>query len=258
MKKYSVLIVGAGNQGALSDIPGSENSHKIISFAHAFTMYPNFDIIGIADIDEEKSKHAEKIWNIPGGCSYIKPDVVVIATPDDAHFQELYNWAHKDVKLVIVEKPLCDDLQQAREIVELYKAKGIPLMVDNTRNFIPCLRNLTKEHGKAISGYCLFNRGWLHSAVHAIGFFRMFNLANYKIKEVKNLDFRVWILNICFEDGYVWSEERITNDMPVPQYYDFHMEHVVENAFNFLEGEEPLIYTGEMALKDLETCFNLM
>jgi hypothetical protein len=131
-------------------------------------------------------------------------------------------------------------------------------MVDNTRNYIPCLRNLTKEHGKAVAGYCLFNRGWLHTAIHAIGFFSMLDLENYRIKEIKDADHRIWSLVVVFEDDYIWSEERITNDMPVPEYLDLHMQYVINNAYNFLDGREELIYTGEMALKDLETCVNLM
>jgi hypothetical protein len=36
------------------------------------------------------------------------------------------------------------------------------------------------------------------------------------------------------------------------------MKYVAENAYNFLEGKEELKCTGEMALKSLEMCFELM
>jgi len=259
MKKYNVLIIGAGGQGALADAPGSLNQNKIISFAHAFKEHQGFRLEGFYDVDIKRAADAARAWKTEYWAGWpVCVDVIVIATDDNNHYEPLKKALEHKPKLVICEKPLCTDLQQAREIVELYQAKGIPLMVDNTRNFIPCLRSLNKDHGKAISGYCLFNRGWLHSAVHAVGFFKMLGLTNYKVREVKNLDFRVWVLSACFEDGYVWSEERITDGMPVPEYCNLHMKYVVENAFGFLEGKEPLIYTGEMALKDMETCFSLM
>ena len=40
--------------------------------------------------------------------------------------------------------------------------------------------------------------------------------------------------------------------MQVPDYYDFHTRYVIENAYNFLEGKEELLCTGEDALKALE------
>ena len=261
------MIIGCGGQGAKADQLGSGNEYKIISFAHAFKVHKNTDEIIFVDKNLEKAQEASETW----GCVYsgtIKdafddykpymPHIAVVSTNDEQHYEILKQLANYPLKLVICEKPLCTDLQQAQEIVELYKQKNIPLMVDNTRNFIPELRSLTKEHGKAISGYALFNRGLLHSATHIFGFFRMLRCDNYKIRELDKLDFRVWILSITFEDGFIWSEERITNDMPVPDIYSNHMWYIVENAYNFLEGKEPLFYTGEEASKDIEECYKLM
>jgi len=210
----------------------------------------------IDDIDIEKAWKAMDIWKCMA-CYHKYFDIAIIATSDNSHYINLIDVINYNPKLVICEKPLCNNLNQAQKIVEFYKQKNIPLMVDNTRNFIPELRNLTKEHGKAISGYALFNRGLLHSATHIFGFFRMLGCDNYKMRELSELDFRVWVLCVTFEDGFIWSEERITNDMPVPSMYDYHMKYVVENAFDFLEGKKPILYTGEDALKDIEECFNL-
>jgi len=260
---YNVLICGLGGQGILADAPGSENEHKIISYAKAFSLHA---ATGLLCFDDKCNKKSIKAMQIYGGCATTlryaceckNIDIAVISTPDDTHFGILKQLAEYSLKLVICEKPLTTDLQQAIEIVQLYKDKNIPLMIDNTRNFIPELRNLPNEHGKAISGYALFNRGLFHSAMHIFGFFRMLGCNNYKIRELDELDFRVWILSVTFEDGFIWSEERITNDMPVWSRYDHHMKYVVENAYNFLEGKEPLFYTGEEALKDIEECCKLM
>lgn len=254
-----MLIVGAGNQGALADAPGSGNEHKIISFAHAFKEHPGFEIIGIADTDEKKSKYAESLWREPDsigkGCSKIKPDIVVIATPDDTHCELLKYFVEQPLKLVICEKPLCTDLQQAREIVELYKSKGIPLMCNYTRRFLPHYDRL-KKHGKPTYAKCIFNRGWLHTATHAIDFFNMIDCDNYYIEKFPFEDVRVWDINV-FYDNYVFSEKRYGND-PVWNYCDKQTWYVADNAYNFLEGREQLKCTGEDGLRALEICYELM
>ena len=263
-RKYNVLIVGTGGQGAFADEPNGENSAKIISFAHAFKLHPGFTNPILYDTDPAKAEKAAKVWNTHKTDDYVfalgfqRFDVAIVATPDDTHYEILKTLAKHPLKLVICEKPLCTGLQEAQEIVELYKAKNTPLMVNNTRNYIPRLRSLVEAHGKATFGYCLFNKGWVHSAIHAIGFFNMLGLDNYLIKEVAQKETRTWVLVACFEDGYIWSEERVTDHMPVSDYYDQHMRYVVDNAYQFLEGNQPLLYDAKNALKDLEKCFVLM
>jgi len=257
-RKYNILIIGCGGQGAMADVPGSGNEHKIISFTSAFSKHENTNNIIFYDEDIKKQAEAARIWNgvdiwdIESTMKYV--DIVIIATPDDSHFYYLKKVAEYKPKLVIAEKPLCDDLNQAREIVELYKEKNIPLLVNYTRRFIPYYDKL-KQWGKPKYGECRFNRGWLHTGTHAIDFFEMWRLDDYKLIEVES-DERVWDLKFYF-DGKMFGEKRIGN-APVWQYYDDSMIHVANNAYNFLEGKEDIKCTGEDALNALEICYNLM
>jgi hypothetical protein len=255
MKKWNVLILGAGAQGSEADQPGSD---KIITFAHAFKNYGAE--LSFFDLNLEKSLNAANKW---GGnnegileasyLDYRKFDIAIIATPDYAHHHFLKLLAGSSLKLVICEKPICADLKQAHKIVRLYREKGIPLMVNYTRRFLPYYDHL-KQYGEPVYGTCTFNRGWLHTATHAIDFFNMIGLDNYRIIEAPT-DYRVWDLKVYYKD-HVFSEVR-TGDMPVWDYYDKSHWHIAENAFNFLEGKEPIKCTGEMALEALEKCFEL-
>lgn len=272
--KYNVIIVGAGKQGCFSDAPGSGNEHKIISFAHAVTEHPGFELNGFYDSDHTKSLKAQEYW---GGCAFAtieralnpagckKPDVVVIATPDNLHYELLKHLAYFPLKLVIVEKPLCTNLQQAREVVELYKAKGRDLCVNYTRMFLPYYeelrqRYLSGEFGKLIWGKAVFNRGLLHTGTHAISFLNWIEPrpehkhSYFCLEPFEN--YRIWQIELFFEK-YHWQEQRI-GDMPVWPYYDKSHWHVVENAYQFLQGREPLKCTAEDALRTLEICFELM
>ena len=194
-------------------------------------------------------------------------DVAVVATNDGQHYEPLKQLAEYPLKLVICEKPLCDNLQHAREVVALYKAKGIPLMVDYTRRFLPVYEDLRQRYWRGELGECLyiqatFNRGFLHSGSHAADFIHWFGgnflqgIPPYQLKYVDGADYRIWQLDVYFEN-YHWREERI-GDMPVPAWADHHMRYVAENAHNFLEGREALKCTGEDSLRSLEMCFELM
>jgi len=271
MNKYNVLIIGAGGQGALADIPGSLNENKIISYAHAFKEHKGFTIKEFLDIDDNKIIEAYKIWEIEipkyfksrqenkihkDDCGpLLNIDIAVVSTPDNTHYEILKQLAEYPLKLVICEKPICTDLQQAKEIVELYKTNGIPLMVDYTRRFIPELEAL-KQYGPPELAICEFNRGFLHSGSHAVDMFNMLEAKNIRLIEVPLESERIWKINLYWKDKH-WQEKRIGND-PVPEYYSNHMKYVAENAYNFLEGKEELKCTGEMALKSLEMCFELM
>lgn len=250
--------MGAGGQGSEADQPGSGNEHKIISYGHAFSAHPGFNLLGFYDIDREKAFKAADAWRSDALPHWpIIADVIVIATLDDTHYEQLLKAIDHRLPpdLVICEKPICTDLEQAREIVDLYSKKNIPLMVNYTRRFLPYYDHL-KQYGKPIYGTCAFNRGWMHTATHAIDFFNMIGCDNYRMIEIPADSYRVWDLKVYYKD-HVFSEVR-TADMPVWDYYDKSHWYIAENAYNFLEGKEPIKCTGENALAALEKCFELM
>ncbi len=250
---YNCLIIGAGKQGCLSDALGSGNEHKIISFAHAIKEHEGFRLDGFMDNDYLKAKKAVEIWGGKAFDNIVNADIFIITTPDDLHFGTLLELVKYRPKLVICEKPLCVDLDAARAIVQLYKDKGIPLMVGYTRNFM----SYYEFEKDIVAGFLTFNRGWIHTATHAIGLFNKLGIENYTISEIKGCDFRVWDLIIYFADGTFFQERRIAN-MPVWDYYDNCTRHLMDNAYKFLGGKEPIKCTGEMALKALEKCYELM
>ncbi len=185
---------------------------------------------------------------------YRKIDIAVVATPDTAHYITLKQILNSSLKLVICEKPICDNIIIAREIVELYKRNSIPLMVNYTRRFIPHYDYLI-QYGRPLYGICVYNRGLLHTASHATDFFDMVGCEKYELHESQNKD-RVWALAVIYEN-YTFTEVRV-GDQPVWNYYDYSHRHVVKNAYNFLEGREPIKCDGDMALRALEKCYELM
>lgn len=270
---YSVLIIGAGNKGALADAPGSGNENKFLSYAHAAKEHPGLEIMGVVDNDISKIVNACTIWGIPTALSSlnvglinVSPDIAIVSTPDDTHYKILWQLANYPLKLVICEKPLCTDLQQAREIVELYRQKNIPILVDYTRRFIPQYQQMKAEidtgrWGAFLEGYGYFNRGWLHTGSHMVDFILWMRgtMDGFRITEI-GTDYR-WIYQIgmfYFKDFFSDHAVNFVKNPHVDSIYDKHLWYVMDNAFEFLEGRQKLLCTGEDALRTLEECYKRM
>ena len=246
MKKYSALIIGAGNMGAMNDAPVTENSHKTISYANALIKNGNF-VVHCHDLDFEKNKLACDTWNIdmlhPLECY----DVIVIATPEDTHYEELVLAINRKPKLIICEKPFCTNHQEAEKIVALAEKMNVPILVDYTRRFIPhwqLHKKFLKSNGELKEYIVNINRGKLHTGSHLVDLFNWFfpdREFNHKFNYV-DVPYRVFDFKLFFENGVIY-ESRITNDEPVSDIYDHHTKHVINNALGFLEGTETLLCT---------------
>lgn len=106
------------------------------SFVHlpSLVSYPDAELIGIANRGAEKGAQTAAQFGIPRSFTdhhdllALKPDVVLIATPHDTHYQ-----LAKDALLsgadVMVEKPMVIDADQGRELVTIAQEKGLHLHV---------------------------------------------------------------------------------------------------------------------------------
>ena len=63
MKKFNVLVMGAGRIGALFDNPLNK---QIITHAHAASKHKNFNLVGFVDKDKENLNKAAQLWNCKG------------------------------------------------------------------------------------------------------------------------------------------------------------------------------------------------
>jgi len=255
MTKYSCLIVGCGNMGALNDAPGSGNEHKTISFAKALKESGRFDLY-FYDTDKIKMENAVKTWggNIQDDAWWTPYfDVVIITTPDETHKQQLIEALEYYPKLVICEKPFCSSVAEAKEIIELYEEKGIPILLDYTRRFIPEYRDLIGKVGMMTID---FNRGRLHTLTHALDLVTMYGIEECfdrtDVSEFYDDTKRIWSLRLFSKTGDIlFAEQRIFDEAVHPRY-DHHTKYVIDNALEYLDEGKPLLCTMYDGLKALE------
>lgn len=185
------VIIGAGSIGALKDskFDNKENKENVLTHAHAVYENINTELVGIIDNNQRKSILAAKKWNTESIYSIkdlelIKPDIVIVATPQETHFEVLKEVLKYKPKLVIAEKPFCNSKKEATEIMLEYRKECIPLLINYTRRYSPIIRSFASHIrqgglGKIYHSRILYDRGFIRDACHALDFFR-FSLGEFK------------------------------------------------------------------------------
>lgn len=153
----------------------------------AISTYNNAQVVGIADIGQDRLKQFGKKYGIGAQFSNFeemidktRPDVVHVITPPLTHAA----IATKILEMgcaVLVEKPMCMDEREADRIIEAAKSNGKPLCVMHNHLYDPPVQKakdlirskpgndpyLVKityllEHGKLVEEGCLDPGHWIH------------------------------------------------------------------------------------------------
>lgn len=146
-----VCIIGMGPIG---------NTH-----AKAYRSIPEVELAGVCDrIEERASKGGqqyETAWYLDAQkmLDEIKPDLVSVATGgfeySSDHYeptlQVLNSGAH-----VLCEKPICNDLVKAEEMVRTARERGLCLAVDLNHRFTPAARTAKQWQDEGRIGELLF------------------------------------------------------------------------------------------------------
>lgn len=127
-----VAVIGVGAMGK--------------NHARVYSELNGTKLVAVADIDETGAKIAEKY-----NCKFYKDykemlkkeniDAVSIAVPTKFH-KEIAIDAINTKKHVLVEKPITDNINDAKEIIKAAKENNIKLMVGHVERFNPAVQRL--------------------------------------------------------------------------------------------------------------------
>lgn len=181
-KIYSVALIGAGRIAAGFDAP---KSRSVLTHAHAVVSSHRLKLAGITDTDEARGMREARKWKTSFYGSHdemlkqTKPDIVVIATPDQTHTNILLRVLRECPRLVICEKPISSNKADIPKIRDAVRKSKIPVIVNLNRRFDPTVRAVQSDirrgrFGKIISASAHYTRGLLHNGVHAIDLARFF------------------------------------------------------------------------------------
>ncbi len=169
--KIDVLVVGGGmiskevilptvfqeqKQGRVGNVSISTLTGDIITELRGmfpkFTEYPNPDIYG--ETERYPDMFKEAIRNLP------ENGVVIVATPDHLH-TPVIKAALEIGRHVIVEKPLCLKVAEAKEIIEIANAKGIYVLTDYHKRHDRSIRAARYKFRRGELGEMLHGHAWI-------------------------------------------------------------------------------------------------
>ncbi len=112
---------------------GSIHLSKLVNF-------PEIERIYVYDINPQKMLEAQEKYNVVITRSLEeivkKSDAIICASPTTTHY-DIVKFCIDEGKPVFVEKPLTDNLESAKEIVELSRRKGVKVQVGHVERFNP-------------------------------------------------------------------------------------------------------------------------
>ena len=135
-KKIKVAVLGLGYMG--------QNHTRILS------SLPNVDLVAICDADNTKNSELSQKYKVR---SYTKVedlikkeklDAIFICLPTTFHYKASKLALEKEIA-VFVEKPICDKINQAQDLIAYSKEKKVPIMVGHIERFNPVVKEIKKR-----------------------------------------------------------------------------------------------------------------
>ena len=188
MKKNKVMIIGLGNIGL--GINSLNKNLKFLSHAFAIKSCPNLLLdIGI-DNNLERRKIFKNNFNVEThkDISSLKKkskfDIVVVSVNTQNHYKIILDIINKiKTKIILVEKPFCSNVNQARKLKKILDKKNIKCFINYPRRFlngISYLKNLIQD--KFFFGKINISGGLINNGCHFIDLMNYLFDGNPEIK----------------------------------------------------------------------------
>jgi len=173
---FKAAIIGCGRiaGGYDREVP----SEWSISHAGAYHLVSDTELIAVADPNPEVLKAFCKKWGVVSGYSDYhemlsneRIDIVSLCLPTALHFEALAAVVACDIRAVFCEKPLSNDLDQARRMIDL--CRGRIVAVNYFRRWNTTLDELGSElksgrYGKVISITVRYTKGLQVNGSHLV------------------------------------------------------------------------------------------
>ena len=113
------------------------------------------------------------------------PDILTVCVPDKLHYDMLKKIIIFSPKLVIIEKPISLNPSLTKKITKIYNDKGIKLIVNYSRRFVPFFLELSRKlkNEKIIACNIAYSNGTKHNGCHVLDLIQMLfgKIINFKV-----------------------------------------------------------------------------
>lgn len=169
------VIVGCGHIAGGGDVPRPD------AYAPALLRSPQYRLVSCLDQWEDKAMSfadrygCEVAEDLTSALELFRPQLVIIATPDDQHAPVLISLLEDGhcPPAVIVEKPYCLTESEANEIARAQSKSQVGIFVNHNRRLdsrIHKLRSaiLENEFGRPLKVRATYYGGWMHNGIHVV------------------------------------------------------------------------------------------
>ena len=182
-KKVLVCHIGAGRIGFTLEF--DKKRKKPASHLGMWKHNKNTKLLGVCEKKEIKNKLIHKISSgINVYKNYIhmikkeKPDIVSIATWKDTHFEITNKCIDLGIKVIVLEKPLANNLKQAIFLNKKIKRRKVKVLVNHRRRFDEEIIKLRKKIKSGVIGDIIqvtsyYVYGILTTGTHLVDTLRM-------------------------------------------------------------------------------------
>ena len=210
-----VLLIGLGQIGMGYDSSLDPNDH-VYSHARAFSLHLGFKLACAVDPSGANRDAFEKHYGKPAYIDLMEaflrhqPQVVVIASPTETHVSlvnQILEFSGVDV--ILCEKPLAYDIDEARKIVVDCRQADVALFVNYMRRVDKGVLEVKRRLDKGvitapIKGVAWYSKGFFHNGSH------LFNLLEFWLGSFVSATMldrgRSWMGNDVEPDVYVEFE----------------------------------------------------
>ncbi|HSE95681.1 MAG TPA: Gfo/Idh/MocA family oxidoreductase [Methylomirabilota bacterium] len=132
-KRMRAGVVGAGHMG----------QYHLLVYAELWDV----ELVGLVDVDAEKTARLSAQYDCQGFTDYRdlfgKVDVVSVAVPTPLHFRVARELLEAGIS-VLVEKPMTATLEEARQLFQIARDRGVVLHVGHVERFNGAVQELRK------------------------------------------------------------------------------------------------------------------
>ena len=94
------------------------------------------------DIKKARATNLYAFDNVEAMLREIQPNIVDIITPPSTHFEYIRLAMAAKPKVIICQKPFCENLEEAKQAIALSEASGVPIVVHENFRFQPWYRTI--------------------------------------------------------------------------------------------------------------------
>jgi UDP-N-acetylglucosamine 3-dehydrogenase len=111
---------------------------------------PNIELVGLADLDKITLQKISQRFDVSAFTNYKeliqKVDAIIIATPTSTHYKIAMDCLNQG-KNILLEKPICEDVKKAEELVKKAKKERLVLSIGHIERHNPAVQ-FAKENLK--------------------------------------------------------------------------------------------------------------